>query len=112
MNHLTKMEIPTRLSNQPVSVELAKFNTLTRWNPKIGDFIVWHGWFRHWYGVVNDISTVGSLWVIRENLPKLLFSLPMSERSKNSIQVDIDKIRGSRAGEYAVLQDGLWYVDD
>jgi hypothetical protein len=98
-----------RLNNN-AELPLAQFNRLDLWSPKIGDFIIWHGWWNRWYGVINSIDgdTVG---VIRENLPKLLFTMPPNEYKNNLINLSITKIKSSIAGEYHILQNGVWYVD-
>jgi hypothetical protein len=100
-----------RLIGQPVPVELAKYRDLASYAPKIGDFVIWHGWFNRWYGLVIDIHN-DELTIVKENLPKLLFCIPESSRNKFSIRISVTTIRVSRGGEYHVLQNGTWYVDD
>lgn len=92
-------------------VEIARFRSLNVWVPKVGDFIIWHGYFKRWYGVIHDISG-DRLMVVREHLPKLLFSLSPGEYKVNSIELSSGVIRTSRGGEYAILQDGVWYIDE
>lgn len=101
-----------RLETQLLSVELAKYANLNRYVPKIGDFVVWHGWmWGHWFGVVSEISG-GNIVIIRSGLPKLLFTTPESDRSKLTTKISIDKIRRSHGGEYTILQEGVWFIDD
>jgi hypothetical protein len=91
--------------------EIARYRSLGVWTPKVGDFIIWHGFFKRWYGIIHDVSG-DRLMIIREHLPKLLFSLPSSEYKTNSIELSSGIIRSSRGGEYAILQDGAWYIDE
>jgi hypothetical protein len=98
-----------RLSSSPVALELAKYKPLAQWSPKLGDFIIWHGWVRSWYGVVNSIYTK-EVGVIREGLPQLLFTMSEADQEDKTIKVKIAKIRSSRGGEYCVLQDGIWHI--
>lgn len=100
-----------RAANSGVSVELAKYRGLPDWKPKVGDFIIWHGWFTRWYGVISGFDG-GDAIIIKENLPKLLFTLSNSEYGKNSVKIPIVAIIRSRGGEYHVMQDGVWFVDD
>lgn len=103
--------IRNRLTNQPVPVELARFNDLGRYVPKVGDFVMWHGWLSRWYGLVSEISG-DELIIVKDGLPKLLFIMPESERIKNSVTISLTKIRTSRGGEFHVLQEGIWLIDD
>jgi len=101
----------TRLNLHPIACELARYNSITKYSPKIGDFIIWHGWFRKWFGVVNGIDG-NRITVIKENLPKLVFSIPENKRYKYMTEIYLDNIRGSSGGEYAINQDGVWFIDD
>lgn len=106
--------IPTRAGLVPSTgtVDLAHFRSFAKYRPKVGDFIIWHGWFRkRWYGVVSNING-DELLVIKENLPKLLFTLSPSEFKSNTIMVSLTNIQTSRGGEFCVIQDGIYYVDE
>ena len=102
--------IKTRLTEIGLNVPLAKFRSIVGWTPQVSDFIIWHGFFSRWYGVVSAIVQ-DEVIVIKENLPCLLFSLPQSEYNKNSIHVPIHKIINSKAGEYHVLQGDTWFIE-
>ena len=99
------------LINKLVPTELVRYKDLGTWVPKIGDFIIWHGWWKRWYGLVSSIDS-DEVVVIYENLPKLLFTMSESEREAHKKRISIVRIRCSRGGEYHVLQNGLWYLDD
>lgn len=96
-----------------VTMQLAQYKSLTQWSPQIGDFIVQHGWFTHWFGIINGINN-GVLTITKAGLPLLLFTMDEIEISKNLIQVPISKITRSRGGKFAVLQtagtNNVWYV--
>lgn len=101
----------SRLTSGTLSVELARYRNLQTWKPKVGDFIIWHGWWSRWYGIVNGVGS-GGITIIKENLPKLLLTMPPEEYSKNTIQFQVDRIRRSRGGEFHVYQDSCWFVDE
>jgi hypothetical protein len=107
----TPIAAVTRLTSPAVSVELARYRGLTTWKPKLSDFVIWHGWFSRWYGIISGING-NQITVIKENLPKLLFTMPESDRSKNTISLQVDKIKSSRGGEFHILQDGVWHLDE
>lgn len=106
----TPIAVNRATASSGVSVELAKYRGLHDWKPKVGDFVIWHGWFTRWYGVLSSIDG-GDAIIIKENLPKLLFTLSSSEYTKNSIRVSIGKIVRSYGGEFHILQDGVWFID-
>ena len=93
-----------------MDIGLAKYSNLPRWQPKLTDFIIWHGWmWGRWYGIINGIND-NTISVIKEGLPLLLFTMDQSAYEKNTIEIPINKIRNGRNGEYHVLQSGVWYV--
>lgn len=102
-----------------ISVNLAQSNSITKWKPTLGDFVVWHGWFTHWFGVVssinNDPQRPGTVTITKAGIPVLLFAMDELEQSKSKISVSISSITRSRGGKYAVMQAlpnsaNIWYV--
>lgn len=95
-----------------ISYEIAKHRDLEHWRPQIGDFIIYHGWlWRRWYGLISELDTkTGGFTVIMEGLPVLLLRLKSHEFGKNTKFFKPDDIISCGPGEYAVLQDGVWYV--
>ena len=91
-----------------MDLKLAQYKALTKYVPQVGDFVVWHGWFTHWYGVVNGLSD-HTVTIIHAGMPKLLFTMDPDEMTNNTQKIKIGKIRGSK-GSYSVLQNGVWYV--
>ncbi len=109
------MHIPTtnqsRAKNVEIGQDLAQYRDLALYIPKIGDFVVWHGWVTRWYGIVSFISS-DELTIIKENLPKLLFTMPGMHFKNNSKRISLTEIRVSRGGEYSILQGGIWFIDN
>ena len=100
----------TRGGHGRVEVGLAKYNTLSRWQPKLTDFIIWHGWlWGRWYGIVNGING-DNVRIIKDGLPYLLFTMNQQQHDKSTIEIHMGTIRNGRSGEYHILQDGTWYV--
>jgi hypothetical protein len=96
-----------------VALQLAQFNGLTNWKPQLGDHIVQHGLFTHWFGVVNGIDG-NVLSVIKAGLPVLLLTMEESAIPSNTIKLNVSSIKTSRAGKYAIIQhngaDQVWYI--
>ncbi len=92
------------------TVGLATFGDLGNWRPKIGDFIIWTGWCFRWYGVISAVDG-DQLYIVKDGLPKLLFTIPESERSKYTIKKSAGSIKSSRGGEWSILQGSVWYID-
>lgn len=93
-----------------LNVDLAKYLKLDSWNPKVGDFLIYHGWFwSRWYGIVNGVNDV-EVSVIIESLPVLLFTMPSEAMAAKSKKIPIGDIKGASTGEYHVLQGEVWYI--
>lgn len=95
--------------------DLAHFKHLIQWTPQIGDMVIWHGWFTHWYGVVRLVDTVDNqVHVIRKGLPVLLLTLEQGEYENNTIKIPIHKIKKSSGGKYATIRsvgsNTIWYI--
>ncbi|MDP1712571.1 MAG: hypothetical protein Q8K86_08950 [Candidatus Nanopelagicaceae bacterium] len=96
-----------------IAIDLAQYKSIREWRPKVGDVVIWHGWFTHWFGVVSGVDADESLRVTKAGLPLLMLTMTQAEMKKNSIKVDLRKV-GRTKGEYAVIQKikgaSLWYV--
>lgn len=97
------------------SMDLAHYDSLRNWKPQIGDFIVWHGWFQHYFGVISSIvRESNSVEIIKKGLPLLLFEMSPEQHDKNKIKVNIGDIKGSSGGKYAAIRahgsNIVWYV--
>lgn len=102
--------VKTRLSVAGIDVPLAKFRNIAGWEPKVTDFIIWHGWWKRWYGVVSLVLD-NEVIIIKENMPCLLFALRQEEYQKNTINIPISKIRGSSGGAFHVIQGDTWFIE-
>lgn len=91
-----------------LNITLAEYKSIISYQPKIGDFVIWHGWFSHYYGIINGIND-NQIRIVKAGMPLLLLSMDPDDINKNLIVVSVNKIRGSR-GSYAVNQNGIWYV--
>lgn len=93
---------------------LAQFMPVSNYNPRYGDFVVWSGWVRSWFGVVSNVSKNGQVTVIFEGTPALLFTMTQQEMQQNSKVFDIGALRTKRCGSLVFNQhhDGssIWYV--
>lgn len=96
-----------------ISVQLAAWNPISTWRPQIGDVVIYHGLFTHWFGIVNSISS-GKITVVKAGLPILLLTMDEFDMPKNQIELSVSRVRSSRGGKYAVLQlnagSQIWYV--
>jgi hypothetical protein len=100
-----------------LTIQYAQFLPLKDWRPLIGDLVIWHGWFTHWFGFISSIDQNGMLSIIKAGLPALLMQMNQGEYAKNTIKVNMFKMLGSRNGEYAALQcpgghpeKTVWYI--
>ena len=100
----------------PMNVELAYYKAVAEWHPQVGDYVVWHGWLTHWFGIVRQIDQDGSLHVMKQGIPILLFSLSNNEPAmdENTVKIHSAEIRNSSGGRYAVIQAAgnniVWFV--
>jgi hypothetical protein len=98
-----------------ISVNLAQSLPIAKWKPALGDFVIWHGWITHWFGIVSSINTEGTVDITKAGMPVLLFTMDELEQTKSKITVAISAINRSRGGKYAILQalpsaTNVWYV--
>jgi len=98
-----------------VAPPLAIYKALANWTPRFADFIVWAGWFRMWFGLVNNFDArTGKVSIIFEGTPRLLFTLTEGEMNKNTFVFDCNDIRNNRRGRWYVQQSvdssTTWYI--
>lgn len=94
---------------------LAIYRALNAWKPRYGDFVIWAGWFRIWFGLVNNFdSKTDNVSVIFEGTPRLLFTLTEPEMKNNMYIFQTDYIRNNQRGRWYIQQtiDGntIWYI--
>jgi hypothetical protein len=97
-----------------IPVDLAHFAAIAEWVPRVGDKVFWHGWIKHWFGVVNRTLQSGQVSIIQAGLPYLLFTMTEEQMEKATKTVHASTIRASRGGEWAVAQnlggEVTWYI--
>lgn len=75
---------------------LAQFVTIANYSPQIGDFVIWIGWFKTWYGMVTNINDLAdSVTVFFESTPLLLLTSRPEEQLRRTYTVKINDIRKS-----------------
>lgn len=99
-----------------MQVNLAQHTSISGWKPDVGDFIVWHGWLQHWFGVVSAVND-DEVTIIRKGIPILLFTLTQSDYDKNKLTIGLSEIRsggsfwhGTYSAIKAVRNNIVWYV--
>lgn len=96
-------------------VDLSRYKSIQEWDAQVGDIIIYHGWFTHWFGVISLVdknnNTVG---VVKAGLPILLVTLSGSKMDKSRRTLDIDDIRASSGGRFSIIKSVhnmmVWYV--
>jgi hypothetical protein len=91
-----------------LNISLAEYKPLKLYKPRVGDFVIWHGWFTHYYGIIGSIS-MDKIKIIKAGMPLLLMTMDSDDMDKNSIIVNLNKIKKS-GGWYAIQQAGVWYL--
>lgn len=92
-----------------LTISLAEYRSIKKYVPKTGDLIIWHGWFSHFYGIINGHDDK-SVRVVKAGLPFLLFTMSQDQMDESHEIIPLSKIKGSKGGEYAVHSGGIWYV--
>lgn len=96
-----------------VALQLAHFKQLAGWEPQLYDIVIYHGWFTHWFGIVNGIDS-GVVSVVQAGLPVLLLTMDELDIVKKTKQIGVSSIRNSKAGKYTVIQHTgpnlVWYI--
>lgn len=93
---------------------LAIYTHLEKWQPQIGDIILFTGLVTKWVGIVGSYAN-GEVEVIKHGLPCELVTMGPNEQKKNTLKLDVSEIQRSPRGKYAVLgeKDGqqVWYIN-
>lgn len=97
------------------SPPLARYKPIRDYQPQVGDFVIWTGWFKTWYGVVAA-QDGGAVSIVFENIPCNLFTLSPDEQVAMTQRVSVAKVTMSWPGTFAVLQHdskhnaSIWYI--
>jgi hypothetical protein len=111
------LAVGRRTENPP----LVQYLQLNQWIPRVGDFLVWAGNFKTWYGVISSVDQhvsdgTTNISVIFESLPMLLFTLTEDEQKENTQIMRLSEITTARVGTFSVMQNDpkhrvpLWYI--
>ena len=95
--------------NQNLNIPLAQYKAIHLYRPRIGDFIIHHGWFTHYYGIINGMQE-NKLHIIKAGLPILLFTMKDKNREQNQMEIYLDDILHSKGGKYTIKQGDIWFV--
>lgn len=98
------MRIPKYLD-----VPLAQWLPIGKYKPRVGDLVVRHGWFTHYFGFITKVNESRTLSIVRAGVPQLLLTMPPEDVENNIVILPLSKIHRSR-GEYAIFQDNIWYI--
>jgi len=94
--------------------DLAYYKSIQEWAPSVGDVIIHHGWFTHWFGVVSQINADNTIDIIKSGLPLLLLTMNGSRMQKSKKTIDISDITSSSGGKYAAVKcvqnTMVWHV--
>jgi len=103
--------------HQEQAASLISYRSLGSYSPQLGDFVVWAGWFRTWYGVVDNIyESDGTVSIVLEGLPSLLFTLLPEEHAHTTRRIKLLDIKAAKPGNWAVMQHDVqhntpvWYI--
>jgi len=91
-----------------VEIPLAQYRSVAKYTPRVGDFVVWHGWITHYFGVISGASD-SIVEIVYAGMPNLLFTMRPQEMSQKRKTVDLYDIRNSK-GAYAIQQKDIWYI--
>lgn len=99
-------------------VQLGAFKSIQEYTPEISDFLIWHGFLRSWYGVVNGYSPASKIIsAVFEGSPRLLLTQSQEQIDKNTIEFQLGTIRTPSffKGAFYALQrtkEGalVWYI--
>ena len=95
------------MSNPLVSrlggVGITQFASLDLWEPQIGDFVIYNGLVKHWFGVVMGVGK-GTVEVVKSVLQVDVFMMGPLKQKKHTKSFDLIDIRSSRGGKFAIIQ--------
>lgn len=84
-------------------IGIAQFDNLAKWKPQVGDFIIYNGWFKHWFGMVIE-TLPGEVKIVYNVLPLNVFLMGPNAQEKNAKKFDLVDITNSKGGKFTVIQ--------
>ncbi len=95
-------------------VDLALYKSIQDWEAQVGDIIICHHFFSHWYGIISQTNPDNTIVVTQAGLPLLLLTMNNNTQEKTKRTLDISDIINSKGGKYAAIkciQNTLvWFV--
>jgi len=96
---------------------LAHYQNINNYEPLIGDFVIWSGWWRTWYGIVSgyDVRS-GEVLIIFAGFPALLFVMDTQEQTKETYKIPLSQLKTSANTKFSILQNdkkrntSVWYI--
>lgn len=96
-----------------IPTDLARYKTITQYEPRFGDFVIKLGLFSAGFGFVIDYDkSTGNISIAKEGTPRLLVTMNEEELGRNIKIVSIDTVRIQR-GWYIQQLNGseiTWYI--
>lgn len=97
------------------SPPLAAYRSISNYEPQYGDLIFRCGWFRSYYGIVNNYDKANAIVsVVMEGTPQLLLTLLPDEIQASELLFNLRDIRGKRKGSWSAIQlengQQVWYI--
>lgn len=97
------MNIFSPFTQRLQEIGIAQFDNLAKWKPQPGDFVIYNGWIRHWFGMVTE-TLPGEVKIIHNVIPLNVFIMGPNAQEKNSKKIDLIDITNSRGGKYTIIQ--------
>lgn len=89
-------------------------SSILTYTPIYGDYLIWSGWFSTWHGFLIDFKQPSRCVFMVAGLP--LFLVNQSGIGKSIKTLDLEQIRNSKAGMFAVIRHSnehqfpTWFV--
>lgn len=95
---------------------LAQYTSITKYEPKYGDMIIWTGWFSTWIGYIIKYDKDDTISVVFSSIPFLLLTMTPYEQKKETKELSLSKVKNSYRGKYAIqhhdikTNSNIWYI--
>lgn len=84
---------------------ITAYDSLSRWEPRVGDMVIYNGLVKHWFGIVSLVENhSGTVHIVHEILPITVVTMGPKKQEKHTRKYDTIEIRNSRGGKWAVIQ--------
>ncbi len=91
------------------------YREIGSYQPRVGDFVIWSGWFTSWHGIVTGVDQkAGTFKAVFATLMSNLANLEQDEICKETREIGLSKVRKSWAGAWSAMtverSEQIWYV--